>query len=65
MRGQLVVTFDPERKESKWEQTQRKGEPRDGEEQPVLMLLFVTLIQHCLDFLYTGLINQFDLAFCP
>lgn len=62
---QLVATFDPVRKESKLESTQRKGEPRDGEEEPVLMLLFVSLIQHCLDFVGTGLLNQFDLVFCP
>lgn len=60
-----MATIDPVRKESKLEPTQRKGEPRDGEEDPVLMLLFVSLIQHCLDFLDTGLLNQFDLAFCP
>lgn len=49
---------------SEIEPTQREGEHRDDEEDPAQMQLFEFLIQHRLDFSDTGLINQFDLAFC-
>lgn len=50
---------------SEIEPAQREGEHRDDEEEPVQTQLFEFLIQHCLVFSDTGLLNQFDFAFCP